>query len=98
MLRIGTPSFERGLLGDEVGGGVEHEAYADVEVARAVGVSRVVAAAVVRAEDRIEQRNSCLLSGAILAFRPLVVCALAGANVDGCARRDVNVPRVCNGE
>jgi hypothetical protein len=36
VIRVGTPRLERRFLGCEVAGGVEHEAHADVEAARAV--------------------------------------------------------------
>ncbi len=52
---VGAPRFERGLLGHEVGSGVEHEADADVEAAGAVGIGHVVATARVGAEDCVEQ-------------------------------------------
>ncbi len=55
VLQVGAPRFERWLLGYEVAGGVEHEAHADVEAARAVSVGHVIAAAVVGAQDGVEQ-------------------------------------------
>lgn len=36
VICVGTPRLERRFLGCEVAGGVEHEAHADVETARAV--------------------------------------------------------------
>ena len=55
VLQVGAPGFERWLLGYEVAGGVEHEADADVEAARAVSVGHVIAAAVFGAKDGVEQ-------------------------------------------
>ncbi len=68
--------FEGRLLGHEVACGVEHEADADVEAAGAVCVRHVVAAARIGAEDCVEQGKRSLLGRTVLAFGPLVVCAL----------------------
>jgi hypothetical protein len=44
----------------------------------------VVAVARVGAEDRVEQGKRSLLSSTVLAFSPLEVRALTGADIDGC--------------
>ena len=93
MVGVGAPSLERRLLCLQIARGVEHEADADVEAAGAVGVGNVVAVAAVGAEHSVEERESGLFGGALLAFGPFVMRALAGADVDGCARRDVRTPR-----
>ena len=90
MVGVGAPSLERRLLCLQIARGVEHEADADVEAAGAVGVGNVVAVAAVGAEHSVEERESGLFGGALLAFGPFVMRALAGADVDGCGGRGMS--------
>ena len=53
----------------------------------------MVAAARVGAEDRVEQGKRSLLSSTVLAFSPLEVRALTGADIDGCK---ANIMRVAS--